>query len=160
MLSLAVWISTSIISVVRVSSLMISQMICRILERNESVVHSHSFNVLQSLTKVFETLPTLPASCPLQCCLTQSKWDSMLIWGGEVSPILRTVFQHFFTDCGFSIFGCLRACLHCASEFLACDKLTTGQLHGLFRVNQTKNSRSLTTFTCDTKNVVGFENIF
>ena len=163
MLSLAVWISTSIISVVRVSSLMISQMICRILERNESVVHSHSFNVLQSLTKVFETLPTLPASCPLQCCLTQSKWDSMLVYRtntaryeGEVSPILRTVFQRFFTDCGFSIFGCLRAYLHGTLEFLACDNLTKGQLHDLFRVNQTKNSRSRTTFTCDTKNVEGF----
>ena len=113
---------------------------------------------LQSLTKVFETLPTLPASCPLQCCLTQSKWDSMLVYRtntaryeGEVSPILRTVFQHFFTDCGFSIFGCLRAYLHGTSEFLACNKLTTGQLHDLFRVNQTKNSPSLTTFTCDTK---------
>ena len=110
MLSLAVWMSTSI-SVVRVSSQF--QMLCRILERNESVIHSHSFNGLQSLTKVFEILPTLPASCLLQCCLTQSKWDSMLVYRtnttryeGEVSPILRTVFQHFFTDCGFSIFGC------------------------------------------------------
>ena len=87
---------------------------------------SHSFNGLQSLTIVFETLPTLPASCPLQCCLTQSKWDSTLvyrtntaIYEGEVSPILRTVFQHFFADCGFSIFGCLRAYLHGTSGFLA-----------------------------------------
>ena len=132
MLSLAVWMSTSI-SVVRVSSQF--QMLCRILERNESVIHSHSFNGLQSLTKVFEILPTLPASCLLQCCLTQSKWDSMLVYRtnttryeGEVSPILRTVFQHFFTDCGFSISRCLRAYLHGTSEFLACDKLTTGQL--------------------------------
>ena len=129
MLSLTFWISTSIS--VRVSSLMIFQMICRILERNESVTPLMGYNLWQ----VFETLPTLPASCPLQCGLTQSKWDSMLVYRtntaryeGEVSPILRTVFQHFFTDCGFSFSGCLRAYLHCTSEFLACDKLTTGQL--------------------------------
>ena len=39
-------------------------------------------------------------------------------------------------------------------DFVACDKLTTGLRHELFRVNQTYNS--LTTVVYVTKNVVGF----
>ena len=75
---------------------------------------------------------------------------------GEVSPILRTMFQNFFTDCCFSISGCLRAYLHGTLEFFACDKLTTGHLHELFCVNQTNNLQSLKTFTCAQKNFIGF----
>ena len=39
-------------------------------------------------------------------------------------------------------------------DFVACDKVTTGPRHELFRVNQTYNS--LTTVVYVTKNVVGF----
>ena len=42
------------------------------------------------------------------------------------------------------------------NDFVACDKLTTGLRHELFRVNQTYNS--LTTVVYFTKNVVGFQN--
>ena len=41
-------------------------------------------------------------------------------------------------------------------DFVACDKLTTGLRHELFRVNQTYNS--LTTVMYITKNVVGIGN--
>jgi len=46
----------------------------------------------------------------------------------------------------------LRADLH--GKTVGCDKLTTGLLHELFRVNQTYNSP--TTVVYVTKNVVGF----
>ena len=57
---------------------------------------------------------------------------------------------------GMVVTHTVKACkgLFTRYDFVACDKLTTGLRHELYRVNQTYHS--LTTVVHVTKNVVGF----